>query len=191
MKTRSPKSSISKALCSVLAPAAMFGLVAVAAPAAHAAPAPGKGKVTAKGKDAKGSKGAEKGVCKVHVVLASKEGDGKIPKNLEFMKEWLTDEPYDRYKSFHLLGSKKADVMVGKATKTDFKTGHKMKLSLLGGDEKKLKLHLELTGRDGKKNLVAMDYSIEDNGLFFVQGSEHESGDVTGRILWAIQCARR
>lgn len=178
MKTRSIKRSLSKALCSVLAPAALFGAVVVAAPAAHAAPA-------AKGK------GAEKGVCKVHAVLASKEGDGKIPKNLEFMKEWLTDEPYDRYKSFHLLGSKKADVALGKATKTDFKTGHKMKLSLLGGDEKKLKLHLDLTHRDGKKNLVAMDYSIEDNGLFFVEGGEHKSGEVTGRIFWAIQCARR
>lgn len=178
MKSRSTKSSISKALWSVLAPVAVFGLgTFVAVPAAHAAPA--KGKVAAK------AKGAEKGVCKVHAVLASKEGDGKIPKNLEFMKEWLTDEPYDRYKSFHLLGSKKADVVLGKATQTEFKTGHKMKLSLLGGDEKKLKLHLDLTHRDGKKNLVAMDYSIEDNGLFFVQGGEHAFGEVTGTMLWA------
>lgn len=183
MKTRSIKSSICAALCSVLAPAVAFGAVAIAAPAAHAAPA--------KGAQDGATKGATKGVCKVHAVLASKEGDGKIPKNLEFMKEWLTDEPYDRYKSFHLLGSKKAEVVRGKATQTDFKTGHKMKLSLLGGDEKKLRLHLDLTHRDGKKNLVAMDYSIEDNGLFFVQGGEHKSGEVTGRIFWAIQCARR
>lgn len=174
MKTQRRKSLLSLALSSVLAPTLAFGAVAAASPAAQAAP-----------------KKAEKSVCKVHAVLASKEGDGKIPKNLEFMKEWLTDEPYDRYKSFHLLGSKKADVVLGKATETSFKTGHKMKLSLLGGDEKKLKLHLDLTHRDGKKNLVAMDYSIEDNGLFFVQGGEHKSGEVTGRIFWAIQCARR
>jgi len=173
MKTRSRKSLLSLALSSILAPAAVFGAVAGVSPTANAAPK------------------AEKAVCKVHAVLASKEGDGKIPKNLEFMKEWLTDEPYDRYKSFHLLGSKKADIKLGKATETDFKTGHKMKLSLLGGDEKKLKLHLDLTHRDGKKNLVAMDYSIEDNGLFFVQGGEHKAGEVTGRIFWAIQCARR
>ncbi len=182
MKTRSTKSSISKALCSVLAPVAMCGAVLCAAPAAHAAPA---------ALSEKGEKAAKKGVCKVHAVLASKEGDGTIPKNLEFMKEWLTDEPYDRYKSFHLLGSKKADVVLGKAAQTDFKTGHKMTLSLLGGDEKKLRLHLDLTHRDGKKNLVAMDYSIEDNGLFFVQGGEQKLGDVTGTMLWAIQCERR
>lgn len=137
------------------------------------------------------AKPAEAGQCKVHAVLASKEGDGTIPKNLEFMKEWLTDEPYDRYKSFHLLGSKKVSVALEKPANTTFKTGHKMKLSLLGGDEKKLKLHLDLTHRDGEKNLVAMDYSIEDNGLFFVQGGKHKSGEVTGRIFWAIQCARR
>lgn len=171
MKTRS---LLSFALSSVLAPAAMFGAVAAAAPTAHAAPAK-----------------AKKAVCKVHAVLASKEGDGTIPKNLEFMKEWLTDEPYDRYKSFHLLGTKKADIVLGKATETEFKTGHKMQLSLLGGDEKKLKLHLALTHADGKKNLVAMDYSIEDNGLFFVQGGEKEWNEVTGRVFWAIQCARR
>jgi len=171
MKTRS---LLSLALSSVLAPAAVFGAVATTSPAAQAAP-----------------KTAKKAMCKVHAVLASKEGDGKIPKNLEFMKEWLTDEPYDRYKSFHLLGTKKADLQLAKATKAEFKTGHKMELSLLGGDENKLKLHLDLTHRDGKKNLVAMDYSIEDNGLFFVQGGEHKSGEVTGRIFWAIQCARR
>ena len=175
--TRLNRSLLSLALSSVLAPAAVFGAVAAAAPAAHAAPA-------------KPSK-VEKAVCKVHAVLASKEGDGTIPKNLEFMKEWLTDEPYDRYKSFHLLGTNKAEIVLGKATETEFKTGHKMALSLLGGDDKKLKLHLDLTHRDGKANLVAMDYSIEDNGLFFVQGGEHKSGEVTGRIFWAIQCARR
>lgn len=179
MKPRRNKSLLSLALGSLLVPAVALAAVATVSTAAHAAPA----KTV--------SPSAEKAVCKVHAVLASKEGDGKIPKNLEFMKEWLIDEPYDRYKSFQLLGSKKIELKVSKATATEFKTGHKMKLSLLGGDEKKLKLRLELTHRDGKKNLVAMDYSIEDNGLFFVQGSEHESGEVTGRIFWAIQCARR
>ena len=172
--TRLNRSLLSLALSSVLAPVAVFGGVASTPLAALAAPSK-----------------AEKAVCKVHVVLASQEGDGTIPKNLEFMKEWLTDEPYDRYKSFHLLGTNKAEIMLGKATETEFKTGHKMALSLIGGDEKKLKLHLDLTHRDGKANLVAMDYSIEDNGLFFVQGGEHKSGEVTGRIFWAIQCARR
>ena len=187
MKSRRTKSLLSLALSSLLVPAAALAAVVTVSTAAHAAPAKPAGKKVVK----TASPSAEKAVCKVHAVLASKEGDGKIPKNLEFMKEWLTDEPYDRYKSFHLLGSKKVELKVSKATATEFKTGHKMKLSLLGGDEKKLRLHLDLTHRDGKKNLVAMDYSIEDNGLFFVQGGEHKSGEVTGRIFWAIQCARR
>ncbi len=183
MKPRRTKSLLSLALSSLLVPAAALAAVATVSTVAHAAPA--------QKPSVKVSSDAEKAVCKVHAVLASKEGDGKIPKNLEFMKEWLTDEPYDRYKSFHLLGSKKVELKVSQATEAEFKTGHKMKLSLLGGDEKKLRLHLDLTHRDGKKNLVAMDYSIEDNGLFFVQGGEHKSGEVTGRIFWAIQCARR
>ncbi len=176
MKSSSSKSVLSLALSAVLAPAIAFAAVAGVATAAQAA-APSK---------------AAKGVCKVHAVLASKEGDGTIPKNLEFMKEWLTDEPFDRYKSFHLLGSKKVDIALGKSPETAFKTGHKMKLSLLGGDETKLKLHLELTHQDRKESLFSMDYSIQDNGLFFVQSDgEHKSGEVSGRIFWAIQCARR
>ncbi len=170
---RTPKSIVASVLTAALVPALAFGSVMTAAETAHAA------------------KPAKKGVCKVHAVLASKDGDGTIPKNLEFMKEWLTDEPYDRYKSFHLLGEKKVDVALGKPAKAKFKTGHKMELSLLGGDEHKLKLHLDLTYRDGKKSQVGMDYSIEDNGLFFVQGGEHKSGEISGRIFWAIQCARR
>lgn len=185
MKPRRTKSLLSLALSSLLVPAAALAAVASVSTAAHAAPAK---KVDAP-KSAPSQ--VDKAVCKVHAVLASKEGDGKIPKNLEFMKEWLTDEPYDRYKSFHLLGSKKVELKVTKPKSAGFKTGHKMKLSLLGGDDKALRLHLDLTHRDGKKNLVAMDYSIEDNGLFFVQGGEHKSGEVTGRIFWAIQCARR
>ena len=174
MKTAPLKlvASMASLLATIVTPVAVAGAVLVAPMAAHAA------------------KPAKQGVCKVHAVLASKEGDGTIPKNLQFMKEWLTDEPYDRYKSFHLLGEKKVEVALEKPAKAKFKTGHKMKLSLLGGDEKKLKLHLDLTYRDGEKSLVAMDYSIEDNGLFFVQGGEHKSGEVTGRIFWAIQCAR-
>lgn len=186
MKPRRTKSLLSLALSSLLVPAAALATVASVSTTAHAAPAK-----TVEAPKSGPSSQVDKAVCKVHAVLASKEGDGKIPKNLEFMKEWLTDEPYDRYKSFHLLGSKKVELKVTKPKSAEFKTGHKMKLSLLSGDEKSLRLHLDLTHRDGKKNLVAMDYSIEDNGLFFVQGGEHKSGEVTGRIFWAIQCARR
>ncbi len=184
MKSRRTKSLLSLVLSSLLVPAAALAAVASVSTVAHAAPA-GKKVVQ------KAAPSVEKAVCKVHAVLASKEGDGKIPKNLEFMKEWLTDEPYDRYKSFHLLGSKKVDLEVSKATAIEFTTGHKMQLSLMGGDETKLRLHLDLTHRDGEENLVIMDYSIVHNGLFFVQGGEHKSGEVTGRIFWAIQCARR
>lgn len=130
------------------------------------------------------------GNCQVYEVLASKEGDGKIPKNLEFMKDWLTDEPYDRYKAFRLIDKKSFKIKLGEESGVKFKTGHKMKLKLLGGDEKQLKYHLFLTQADGKKKLVGMDYSIEDNGLFFVQGGEHTFEGKVGKVLWATHCVR-
>ncbi len=131
------------------------------------------------------------GTCQAYAVLASKEGDGTIPKNLEFMKEWLTDEPYDRYKSFHLIDKKTFKLELGKEASTKFKTGHSMRLKLLGGESKALKYHLHLTHADGKKKLVSMDYSIENNGLMFVQGGEHTSGEISGKILWATHCTHK
>lgn len=133
----------------------------------------------------------QKADCEVHAVLASKEGDGKIPKNLEFLRETLEDDAFAAYKGFHLIDKKALKLALDKASESGFKSGHKLRLTLLGGDDGKLKFRADLTGRDGKTALIGTDYSIEDNGLLMIQAGRYTSGEIAGKLFFAIQCARR
>jgi hypothetical protein len=128
--------------------------------------------------------------CRVHAVLASKEGDGKIPKQLEFLRETLEDDQFGVYKSFHLVDKKMLKLDGPAPASAKFASGHQVGLALLDNDEK-LKLHLELTGRDGTTNLVKTDYSIEDNGLFMIAAGAFKQGEVAGKLFFAIQCASK
>lgn len=130
--------------------------------------------------------------CELNAVLASKQGDGSIPKNLEFMRSWLTGPLYSHYKSFVLLDKKSMSLRGKGPQEVRLTTGNTLKLRLLGVSKEKLKLKLELSTRTGAdKKLVTTDYTIPDNALFFVQGGEYKSGDVTGALVLTVQCARK
>lgn len=133
---------------------------------------------------------ADKANCQVHAVLASKEGDGKLPKDLKFLEKTLQADEFAVYKSFHLLEKKELKLKLDKPAGLSFKSGHKMELKLLGSDDKTLKYHLFLSGRDGKKKLVDTEYSIEDHGLFMTGVGEHKSGELSGKLFLTIQCGR-
>lgn len=163
---------LASVLATALLPAFAFGAAFVGQPVhAHAA--------------------VEKASCQVHAVLASKEGDGKIPKNLGFLRETLEDDAFAAYRGFHLIDKKSLKLEVDAPSQSAFKSGHKLQLTLLGGDDSKLKFHAELTGRDGKSSLIGTDYSIEDNGLLMIQAGKYKSGEIAGKLFFAIQCARR
>lgn len=172
-KSRLVAGGLSTILATVATPAAAFAVtLAGVQPIAQAAP-------------------AKQAACRVHAVLASKEGDGKLPKSLEFLRETLAEDQFAAYKSFHLVDKKTLKLEADKPSNTSFSSGHKMALDLLGGDEERLKLHLDLTGRDGKESLISTDYSIADNGLFMIGGGNFKQGEVVGKLFFAIQCARR
>jgi hypothetical protein len=130
---------------------------------------------------------AGKANCRVHAVLASKEGDGKIPKSLEFLRETLEDDQFAAYKSFHLVDKKTLKLEGDTPSKATFSSGHKLGLKLLESTPK-LKLHLELSSRDGSKNLVKTDYSIDNNGMFMIGAGKLEQGEIAGKLFFAIQC---
>ena len=130
---------------------------------------------------------ASKANCRVHAVLASKEGDGSIPKSLEFLRSTLQDDQFAAYKSFHLVDKKTLKLAGDTVSDAKFSSGHKLGLKLLEGGDK-LKLHLELSGRDGKKNLVKTNYSIESGGLFMIGAGNFEKGEIAGKLFFAIQC---
>jgi hypothetical protein len=139
--------------------------------------------------DVSEAEAAEKAECQVHAVLASKEGDGKIPKNLEFLRKTLEADEFAWAKSFHLLDKKEFKLKVDKPKEATFKTGHAMRLTLLGaGEEGKLQYHFSLSGRDGTKPLVDADYSIERHGQILTGVGTYTEGDLAGKLFFAIQC---
>lgn len=133
-----------------------------------------------------------KAKCQFSAVVMSKDGDGKIPKELEFLRTFLESEQFEIYKSFRLVDQKtlKLDKSVADGSKATFKSGHKLKLELLGGDEKKLKLRLDLSTRDGSSSLVNTSYSIEDDALFMFDVGKYEDAKGAGHLMFISQCHR-
>lgn len=131
----------------------------------------------------------KKAGCQIHAVLASKEGDGEVPRSLAFLRETLKDDQFAAYKSFHLVDKKTVSLTEGKAAVATLTTGHQARVTLLESDAKRLRLHLDLTARDGQDPLVRTDYSIEHNGLFMIQAGKFKQEEVSGKLLFAFQCA--
>lgn len=131
-----------------------------------------------------------KATCQVHAVLASKEGDGTIPADLEFLRSTLANDEFAAYKSFTLLEKKSLKLALDTKGESTFGSGHKLGLTLLGGDDTRLKLQLDLSNRDGTKSLVSTAYSIEDNGLLMIGAGAFTDASRSGKLFFAIQCAR-
>jgi hypothetical protein len=133
-----------------------------------------------------------KAKCQFSAVLLSKDGDGKIPKELEFLRSFLETDQFAIYKGYRLVDQK--TLKLGKAdaapSVASFKSGHKIKLNLVGGDEKKLKLRLELSTRDGSAALVDTTYSIEDDALFMFDVGKYEDDKGSGNLMFISQCHR-
>lgn len=157
-------------LAAVLAPVAALSAVVAVPVAAEAAVA--------------------KANCQVHAVLLSKDGDGTIPAELEFMKSTLQNDEFAAYKGFHLLERKSLKLSADAKAESTFASGHRVGLTLLGGDEARLKLHLDLSSRDATKSLLSTDYSIEDNGLLMIGAGAHSDETRSGKLFFAIQCGR-
>lgn len=122
--------------------------------------------------------------CKVTAFLATKEGDGAIPADLQFLEEQLRDESFAAFKGFRLLEGKTLKLGVDKPSTADLQSGFKLKLNLLGEEDKKLKLHANLMAAGRDKPLVDTAYKIDDNGLLLVGGVRH----LDGKVFFAIHC---
>ncbi len=123
--------------------------------------------------------------CKVHAVLAQREGDGKVPANLKFLEEQLADDQFAAFKSFRLLEAKSLKLEIGVPATAGMKTGHKLELELLGGANGRLELHAKLRGASSDKPLVSTDYTIDNKGVLIVGGVRHDQG----KLFFAIQCS--
>jgi hypothetical protein len=122
--------------------------------------------------------------CKVTAFLATREGDGSIPADLQFLEEQLRDDQFAAFKGFRLLEAKTLKLGLGLPATADLQSGFKLKLSLLGEEDKKLKLHANLLAPSRDKPLVDTAYKIDDNGLLLVGGVRH----LDGKVFFAIHC---
>jgi hypothetical protein len=134
---------------------------------------------------------AKKAKCRFSAVLLSKDGDGKIPKELEFLRSFLEGDQFAIYKGYRLVDQKTLKLAKDDAgASATIKSGHKLKLSLVGGDEKKLKLRLELSTRDASAALVNTEYSIDDDALFMLDVGKYEDAKGAGTLMVINQCHR-
>ena len=122
--------------------------------------------------------------CKVTAFLASKDGDGTIPEDLKFLEEQLRDDQFAAFKGFRLLEGKTLKLGLDKAAVASLQSGFQLRLSLLGEEATKLKLHANLTGPGRDKPLVDTAYKIDNNGLLLVGGVRH----LDGKVFFAIHC---
>jgi hypothetical protein len=122
--------------------------------------------------------------CKVTAFLASKDGDGSIPEDLKFLEEQLRDDQFAAFKGFRLLESKTLKLGIDKAAVATLQSNFTLRLSLLGEEATKLKLHANLMTAGRDKPLVDTAYKIDNNGLLLVGGVRH----LDGKVFFAIHC---
>jgi hypothetical protein len=122
--------------------------------------------------------------CKVTAFLASREGDGTIPEDLKFLEEQLRDDQFAAFKGFRLLEAKTLKLGLDKAAVAALQSNFTLRLSLLGEEETKLKLHANLMASGRDKPLVDTAYKIDNNGVLLVGGVRH----LDGKVFFAIHC---
>ncbi|HLT35139.1 MAG TPA: hypothetical protein VK034_02615 [Enhygromyxa sp.] len=119
--------------------------------------------------------------CRIHAVEATPEGDGTIPKDLEFLAEQLQAPEFARFRGFRLVEVKDFKLELGKVVDQKFKSGHNVKLSLLGGEQEKLELHTELLR--GGTSVVKMDILLKFAQVVLIPVRRGDQA-----IIFAYQC---
>lgn len=82
--------------------------------------------------------------CRIYAVEATQDGDGKIPADLEFLSDQLKAPEFARYTRVRLMEFKDYKLQAGKIVDHKFKSGHNVKLTLVGGENGKIELKTEL-----------------------------------------------
>ena len=119
--------------------------------------------------------------CRIHVVEAKEEGDGKIPAELDFMADELKAPAFRIYKGFELIDVQDFKLELGKVSEKKFKSGHTLQLSLLGEQDGKLELQTKLMR--SSTVLVDMDFGVRSNQIMLIPVMRGDSA-----VIFAYQC---
>lgn len=119
--------------------------------------------------------------CRIHAIEASVEGDGTIPPELAFMADQLKAGAFAQFRGIRLLEVQDYKLELGKAVDKKFKSGHNVKLNLVGGERDKLELQTEILR--GGSSVFKLDWAMKSAGLMLIPVSR---GDQT--TIFAYQC---
>ncbi len=128
--------------------------------------------------------------CRVHAVVAEKTGSG-VPKELEFLRKTLEDDAFAAYKGFRLLDHQVYNLAISEPIKHSFRSGHDLTLALLGMAGSRLELQAKLVRQNDQKQLLGTKYGIENQGLLMVQAGVYNDKGVSGKLFFAVQCAKK
>ncbi len=123
-----------------------------------------------------------KAACRVHAVEALEEGDGTIPAELAFMADQLEAPEFGRYRSYNLIGVKSFELELDREIEQKFKSGHSVKLTLLGGEKGKLELDTKLLR--GSTTLVDLQFAVGSQ-LVLIPVRRGDS-----MVIFAYQCKK-
>jgi hypothetical protein len=119
--------------------------------------------------------------CRIHAVEASAEGDGSIPADLEFLADQLQAPEFAAFKGFKLLEVKDYKLELNSVIDEKFKSGHNVKLSLIGGEQDRFEIRTELLRNN--QSVVKMDMLIKTAQVVLIPVRRGEQA-----IIFAYQC---
>jgi hypothetical protein len=119
--------------------------------------------------------------CRIYAVEATTEGDGTIPPELEFLRDQLQAPEFARFRGFRMMEFNDYKLDLGAEVDKKFKSGHNVKLSLLGGEQDKFELHTELLR--GGTSVFQMDFSIKVAQIVLIPVRRGEQA-----TIFAYQC---
>jgi hypothetical protein len=122
--------------------------------------------------------------CRIHAIEATVEGDGSIPPELEFMADQLKTGAFAQFKGIRFIEAVDYKLEAGVAVDKKFKSGHNVKLSLLGGDKEKLELQTEI--QRGGTSVFKLEWAMKVAGLMLIPVSRASRSDQA--TIFAIQC---
>lgn len=150
--------------------------MAQAAPAPRARPVPGApaAPAAAPAQAAPGAPAAEAAVGKVNVavsVVFATNAHNRVDPRLNDLTRHLS---HLRYTGYELLSTESLSLSQDRPQSFQLEGGRKLTVTLLGRDDLKARLRVEISGGSGK--LLDTTLSVNRNGTFIVAGPKHKDG---------------
>ncbi len=149
-------------------PMLLAGLLASSTPALAQGGPSARGPAAAQSGDR-----AKAGKVEVRVMeVYATDSHAKVDPKLNRLTKYLT---HLRYTGFELLDTHTVSLGVNGSQTFTIAGGRKMEITVLGKDERRVRMRVQVTGGKGGK-LLDTTLSVNRNGTFIVAGPKHQDG---------------